>query len=413
MSVSLSFKDQVRRCDKELRARTTAADEGDAILPSYKREHENGVDVRRGTEENIHEIQDDVSIAYAVPVPPERSHLDDYAVPNNSSVRGAEGATTGFRKHRCKRASTVLVVLLFCAVVVAGGYCGTGKCSQSPNPPSQDDPPTPLSPLPDCTLNVDTTCIYNEGAFGQTCNNIPLTMDSSVGGCSVLPTSLTMLYNGGDCSQSDNVDLYNFTCEDKNGGPPLDGDARIVVTNEDTGIVYFQDVVSFQELFTIFDNGKSLGTNLMITISSSLDNTLYQVVRSASSFCGHGDLALFNRFGSAQLVAFADPSEGVQTGFTMINFEVSIEAPAEISSGDSVTLTSIVATTSVSQPVPHPNPGEYTLAPGDTETIPLPYDGVLDFTEVGSHVILVNVEGSRSPDFAKCTGSGSVTLTYV
>jgi len=413
MSVSLSFKDQVRLCDKELRARITAADEGDANLPSHKREHENGVEVYRGIEENIHEIQDDVSIAYAVPVPAERSHLDDYAFPNNSSARGAEGTITRCRKHCCKLASAILVTLLVCAVVVVGGYCGTGKCSQSPDPPSQDDPPTPPSPLPDCTLNVDTTCIYNEGAFGQTCNNIPLTMDSLVGGCSVLPTSLTMLYNGGNCAQSDNVDLYNFTCEDHNGGPPLDGDARIVVTNEDTGITYFQDIVSFGDLFTIFDNGVSLGTNLMITIRSPLDNTLYQVVRSDSSFCGHGNLALFNRFGSVQLSAFVDPSEGVQTGFTMINFEVSIEAPDEDSSGDSVTLTSIVATTSVSQPIPHTNPGVYTLAPGDTETIPLPFDGVLDFTEVGSYVILVLVEGTRSPDSAKCTGSSSVTLTYV
>jgi len=263
-----------------------------------------------------------------------------------------------------------------------------------------------------CVLDVKAECVYKEGSVDQTCDGLEFGRENT-GQCSSLPTSLTMLFNGGNCSQSDHVGLNNYTCQDFDGGPTVaEGEeARIVVTDEDTGATYFQGILKVGSTFVIRNNRKFVGANLLITIRSPLDNNVQQLVSSDSSFCGHGASSLLTRFGSIQLVEFVDPNEGPQSPFATLDLVMSIGVPVG-SAGTGVTVTSIVATTSTPDAVPQTYTEAIELAPGSETDLPLPYN-VLSFLDPGTYVVVVVVQGTRSSDGATCTGSDSVSLTVV
>jgi hypothetical protein len=49
-----------------------------------------------------------------------------------------------------------------------------------------------------------------------------------------------MLFNGGDCEQSNNSQGHLFACTDENGGPPADeGDQTFIIVTDIKGLVLF------------------------------------------------------------------------------------------------------------------------------------------------------------------------------
>ena len=339
-----------------------------------------------------------------------------------------------FPRRRQGATVAVLVPLLLLVGVVAfiGGYCGAGKCS------SDDDKetmiptmaPTALNgltqvpasepPGPVCVLEVDVTCTFNEGAYGQTCDNIRINLGVSGNeDSSVLPIAIKMLYGGGDCSISVPTQECNFTCEDMNGGPPWnEGEESLIVVSDtnDSSIKYFDGIVAVGTEFVVDNDGLFLGANLTFTILSPIDGTIYQVVTSEGQLCG--SLGLLNYFGSLQLTERYDPVNGVYQSFYFVDFALSIGVPAD-ASGGGVVLSNVIATSSApNTDEPYlENPEDYSISPGETTPIILPFylDTFLTLTEPfpesQTHIVLVLVQATRILDGAECTASESVSFT--
>jgi len=339
-----------------------------------------------------------------------------------------------FPRRRQGATVAVLVPLLLLVGVVAfiGGYCGAGKCSADDGKETMfptmapttlnglTQVPTSEPPEPVCALEVDVTCTFNEGAYGQTCDNIRINLGVSGNeDNSVLPIAIKMLYFGGDCSISGNIQVCNFTCEDMNGGPPLNEgeESRIVVTDtNNSSITYFDGIVAVGTEFDVTNGGFFLGPHLTFTILSPDDGTVYQVVTSDSQLCG--SLGLLNFFGSLQLTERYDPVNGVYQSFYFVDFALSIGVPAD-ASGGGVVLSNVIATSSAPNTDDQylENPEDYSISPGETTAIILPFDlnTFLTFTEPfpqsQPHIIFVLVQATRILDGAECTASESVSFT--
>jgi len=82
--------------------------------------------------------------------------------------------------------------------------------------------------------------------------------------CIFPPIFATMLLNGGDCLQSDNMQALNFTCCDFNGGSSSNegsGDEVYIIIADDanTGTVLFDGLVLVRETFPLYNNGSQFG----------------------------------------------------------------------------------------------------------------------------------------------------------
>jgi hypothetical protein len=148
---------------------------------------------------------------------------------------------------------------------------------------------------------------------------------------------MSFRYNGGDCSQSFNIQESDlFTCEDFNGGPPREeGTLSYVQAFElGGGEMYFEGFVPVGDLFTL-DADEKVSANMNITIydpAGSQDpavivspENLLQTVKYHSS-CSRG-LFLKDRFGSSQLVEFVSEDQGLITCFINATLTVSLSIP--------------------------------------------------------------------------------------
>lgn len=161
-----------------------------------------------------------------------------------------------------------------------------------------------------------------------------------------------MLYTGGDCLQSFNVQEAEdlFFCTDLNGGPPtVRGTlSYIVVTDTNEEIVYHSDWVPVGEIYTLTDGGERFTANQLITIYSSDDtsdpNNLLQSVQYHSS-CS-SNLFLKDRFGASQLVLWVNEVQGTVSCFANQTFELDITIPIDIVGGPA-TLTSLTVASNI------------------------------------------------------------------
>ena len=148
-----------------------------------------------------------------------------------------------------------------------------------------------------------------------------------------------MLYNGGDCSQSFNVQEAdgNFFCNDFGGGPPTERGAvsYIVVTDLDGETIYHTDFVEVGSIFTLSDGGENFAFNQLITIYSSNNtedsNNILQSVQYHSS-CS-SNLFLKDRFGASQLVLQVNEDQGVVSCFANQTFNIDVTIPLDIEGG--------------------------------------------------------------------------------
>ena len=263
----------------------------------------------------------------------------------------------------------------------------------------------PVAPAP-CVLEIGTTCVIagSSSAAGQSCDSPTLGVEP----CLERPLQLTMLYNGGDCSQSDNDQLLKFTCADSNGGPPTAEGATsyIIVTDiKGNGITYFQGPVPVGSQFILGDGVNRVEADMFINIYTADQTTLLQAVQYHSS-CS-SSLELKNRFGASQLVQYFNEVQGNVSCFADFSFEIDIEVPISVG-GDNVTLTSLVANTNFAGPIDLTSQvAGQVVSPGGSVQVTL--QGTIDASIRRMYVLMIEIAGTKASGQI-CKGSDTLSF---
>lgn len=154
-----------------------------------------------------------------------------------------------------------------------------------------------------CSVGVTLTCPIPE----------PITIDND---CIDPFRVLTFRYNGGDCSQSDNLQgRHDFTCTDLNssGGSsttPSDGSENyIVVTSQSGNETYFTGSVAIGEEYTLNANEQYdiLTADMTITIYDTEGGNNILQTTDLRLDCSNS-LFLFDKFGASQVVSWKETS---------------------------------------------------------------------------------------------------------
>ena len=271
-------------------------------------------------------------------------------------------------------------------------------------PPTPGIPatPPPTLPPPPCDIVLDATCVLADGPqAGEECSTPFLGFIE----CLERPTGATMLYNGGNCDQSDNSQPLKFTCADMNGGPPTDigAESYIIVTDiKGDGITYFEGLVAVDSLYSLNDAGERFAADMFIMIYTPDQSTLLQMVQYHSS-CSQ-DLELKNRFGASQLVEFMNELQGLVSCFTLYTLAITINLPVTAEATDQIELTSMTAMTSFAGMVDLTDQvAGMVIGPGSPGVI-VTFEGMIDATVREQYTFIYNIEGIRVSDGALCTG---------
>jgi hypothetical protein len=153
-----------------------------------------------------------------------------------------------------------------------------------------------------CNVNVRLKCpIF-----------VPITLDN---GCIDPFQVVHFRYNGGDCSQSDNLETrQEFACTDiiDNGGPPVstaeEYESYIVVNSRSSEEIYFSGSVAVGEEYTLNANEQYsvLNGEMTITIFDTEGGNIIQTTDLLLD-CSN-PLFLFDKFGSSQVTAWKETS---------------------------------------------------------------------------------------------------------
>ena len=208
---------------------------------------------------------------------------------------------------------------------------------EAPPPPTSPSPvtPPPTSPSPvasgdDCAVSVEASCSVDKD--GGHCDAItPIATR-----CEDKPTELVMRYNGGNCSQSFNIQGVAglFACEDYQGGPPTNEGVQTYMVATDIrglGINFFSGFVSVGQDISFRNNGLILFSSMNVTIYSSDDRPRENILQTMIYHSSCSDnLFLKDRFGSIQLVAFINDLQGVVSCYVNSTFTFSITNEGEV-----------------------------------------------------------------------------------
>jgi hypothetical protein len=265
------------------------------------------------------------------------------------------------------------------------------------------------APSSACILTLDLECTVASGNFeGQSCG----TPGIGVEPCRQRPTAATMLYNGGDCEQSDNRQFLKFTCVDTEFGPPptAEGDrSYIIVTDvKNLGLVYHRGYVNVGENYYLRtpEGEERFEADQRIMIYRNEDtgdpSNLLQEVQYHSS-CS-SNLELKNRFGASQLVEFQNELQGNVTCFASLSFDLNIVIPVK-TEGESATLVKLTALTNflgfldLTEQV-----AGMEILPGGSVNVSLPSTDV-DLSQRRRYTIVTQVTATANPSGETCTGT--------
>jgi hypothetical protein len=208
------------------------------------------------------------------------------------------------------------------------------------------------------------------------------------------------LFNGGDCSQSSNLQGDElFSCSNRNRGPPTSTSesAFIVVTDTQGKTIYHMDWVQVGTYFLLSDGGNNFEPNQLITIYNSSDagnsDDILQTIQYHSS-CS-SDLFLKDRFGAVQLVQWVNDVQGVVSCYANRTFDLDITAPLDVQGGPAI-LTSLTIASNV-EPFFFNMTDKVAgnvLEPGETLSISISVP--LDLTSRKSYNYAITVQASTS-----------------
>jgi len=201
---------------------------------------------------------------------------------------------------------------------------------QPVTPPPTPQPTPPPSPAP--SPAPTSSCVIDITLNG--CPQYNSTLDNN---CDGRPQVITFRYNGGGCSQSDNLQpRQKFSCADGNGGPPVAQGSQNYITAFPTGgsDLYFSGVVAVGEKYTLNANEvfDKLSADMTLEIFDSEGGNLLQRVDLHLS-CSQ-PLFLFDKFGASQVTEWietdgrivSDKQTDVQTGV----IEVKLDTASDI-----------------------------------------------------------------------------------
>ena len=303
---------------------------------------------------------------------------------------------------------------LFLASLITSLACGKTIRSAKPQDvleSNNNSAPISRNLQDECGLSLNIGCkvrrISEDGSVlgGQDCDNfVPPSVDLEP--CKQTPLTTTFLYNGGDCSQSDNVDALGFSCRDGlvDSPPSQDGDQSfIVVTNayKSDPSIYFKDWVTVGSNFEV-GNGELMEQGVWIRIYDAEDMlNLEQEVIYQPSLCSDG-LELLNRFGASQIVEYTNEDQGVVSPFAAYRFETELEIEVVPTGRHGETaLESFQLMTDFSGFVDLTDEVKGTLS---SQWITLPIE--VDLTSNESHSLLYQISASQSGSEDACTGVG-------
>ena len=163
----------------------------------------------------------------------------------------------------------------------------------------------------DCVVEVNLECVNNDGIQCDEIVPVPVI-------CEQRPSVLTMLYNGGPCGQSFNIQPSNlFQCFDLisppgAGPPPLAGPAYIEARASANGELLFAGVVEAGDEFNITSPEGSdrieADTSILIRQGTGSDGAPMQFINYHTS-CSR-NLFLKDRYGSTQVAGWINELQG-------------------------------------------------------------------------------------------------------
>lgn len=150
--------------------------------------------------------------------------------------------------------------------------------------------------------------------------------------CEQRATEITMVFNGGNCDRSFNVQSVDlFQCIDFNGGPPLEGTVFIrAVDTKGRGINYFSGAVDVGGSFRLFDGGERLQADMSILISEGnmSGGAPLQLINWHSS-CSR-NLFLKDFYGSNQVVEWVNEEQGTVNCLRNLTYNYLIENNGDV-----------------------------------------------------------------------------------
>jgi hypothetical protein len=190
------------------------------------------------------------------------------------------------------------------------------------------------------------TCV---SADGSDCAALP----SFAQQCTGRPYSLTMLLNGGDCSQSFTPQLGQtdkYSCLDSvSGGVPTSPGSQVYVVVSalnDTSIIYTSEYVGVGSTFQVTDGVQKIQAALNVTFySSNLLSAATQIQSLKFETTCSQNLFLKDRFGAVELVGLVNQEQGVLSTTASVSFDVSATVPSNLTESG-ITVTSFIAETS-------------------------------------------------------------------
>lgn len=199
---------------------------------------------------------------------------------------------------------------------------GTLPPTKAPTPP-----PTP-APSPSPT----STCIIDISLTG--CPQYNSTLDND---CDGRPQVITFRYDGGDCSESNNLQpRQKFQCTDSNGGPSPSRQEPYFITAVPTGgsDLYFSGSVGVGDKYTLNENKSfdKLSADMTISVFDTEGGTILQT-NDIHLSCSQ-PLFVFDKFGAHQVVEWIETDgrvvsaaqSDVQTG----TIEVKLDTGSEV-----------------------------------------------------------------------------------
>jgi len=249
----------------------------------------------------------------------------------------------------------------------------------------------------DCTLDISVGCtVRSTQLMGEVCETfVPPVLP--VNTCHQTPLTTTLLYNGGNCTQSDNIEALGYVCQDsKYASPPTQiGELSYIVVTDSyhQNIVYYQGWVRVGSRY-VLGNGEPMKYGIFVHIYSSEDRSnLLQAMAYPASLCT-SELELLGRFGASQVVGYTNEKQGIVLPFASYTYDATVEVtislpPGSLSSGG-VTLESLTLLSS--------SDGFYDLTPLVKGRSILPFAPLevslpmeLDVRERRSHTLLTRV----------------------
>ena len=231
---------------------------------------------------------------------------------------------------------------------------------------------------------------------------------------------MEMLFNGGNCGQSFNIqEADKFDCTDQNGGPGLTGQyyIHVVPRKKPDGDVYFSGPVNVGDVFPMCpgypacsgDRFEADSTVWVYPISAASnpnfdpvnDDNWLQLVNYHTS-CSQ-NLFLKDKYGSTQLVIFFNEEQGLVSCFITATFSITLTNEGEVAADEIILFTNTVNgnTTDLTDAIQGVEPGQQIII---TTQI------LIDMTVRQDYLITTDIVGATSRG-KECSDSYTFSFT--